>query len=140
MPRGEPYLRYALAIGMLGIGVAHFTHAARFVPAMPPWLWPSHHLFLVHLSGVFEIAGGLGLLLPAIAPWANVRRAAAFGLMALYVAVFPANVQMALTPEAFPQAPAWALWARLPFQLLFLAWAWRYTRPVPLTSAAAPPR
>lgn len=126
--RGEPTLRLALAIGMVGIGLAHFTHAHRFVPAMPPWLWPSHHLFLVHLSGAFEIAGGLGLLLPVRARWGSLRRAAAIGLMALYVAVYPANVQMALTPEAFPQVPPWGLWARLPFQLVFLAWAWRYAR------------
>lgn len=126
--RGEPYLRVALAVGMVGIGIAHFTHAQRFVPAMPPWLWPSQHLFLVHLSGVFEIAGGVGLLLPEREPWGRLRRATAFGLMALYVAVFPANVHMALTPEAFPQVPPWGLWARLPFQVMFLAWAFRYTR------------
>lgn len=138
--RGEPYLRLALALGMVSIGVLHFTHAQRFVPAMPPWIWPSHHLFLAHLCGVFEIAGGVGLLLPAAMPWGTVRRAAAFGLLALYVAVFPANIHMALHPEAFPDVPSMGLWVRLPFQLLFLAWAYRYTRPVPVTPSDAPPR
>jgi methyltransferase (TIGR00027 family) len=116
---------------MLAIGVAHFTHAERFLPAMPPWLWPSQHLFLIHLSGVFEIAGGLGLLAPATAPWGQLRRAAAWGLLALYVAVFPANIHMAVHPELFPDLAPWALWARLPFQLVFLAWAFRYTRAQP---------
>ena len=76
---------------------------------------------LVLVSGVFEILGGVGLL-----PTRS-RRFAAFGLMALYVAVFPANVRMAMDPEAFHVSAAVA-YGRLPFQLLVLAWAFRYTR------------
>lgn len=111
--------RWVLAIFMVSIGVAHFVAAELFVRAMPSWLpW---HLGLVYLSGVFEVAGGVGLLVP------RVQVAAAWGLIALYVAVFPANVNMVVHAEQFPVEP-WVLWARLPFQAVFIAWAWWLTR------------
>lgn len=114
--------RWLLAIFMTCMGLAHLVWPAWFVRAMPPWLpW---HLGLVYLSGVFEIAGGVGLTIP------RVRVAAAWGLIALFVAVFPANVHMALHSEVVPAAP-WLLWARLPFQALFIAWAWWLTRADP---------
>ena len=89
---------------------------------MPPPLPPRA---TVYLSGLFEVLGGLGLLLP------RTRRAAAWGLIALYVAVFPANIYMALEGIQLDPAdplPAWVAWARLPFQGVFLAWAWWFTR------------
>ncbi len=110
-----------LALFMIGMGVGHFVGPEFFVRAMPPWLpW---HLELVYLSGVFEIAGGVGLLIPRL------RVAAAWGLVALFVAVFPANIHVAvngvqLTPEPLAW---WVWWARLPFQALFIAWAWWMT-------------
>lgn len=111
--------RGVLAIFMMGMGLAHLVAPAPFMRAMPPYLpW---HLGLVYLSGVFELAGGIGLLVP------RVRVAAAWGLIALYVAVFPANVHMALHPD--DASLAWVLWARLPFQAAFIAWAWWFTRP-----------
>jgi uncharacterized membrane protein len=79
----------------------------------------------VYLSGVFEILGGTGLLLP------QTRRWAAWGLIALYVAVFPANLYMAFNGIQLDPAnplPAWGAWIRLPFQILFIAWAWWFTR------------
>lgn len=115
--------RGVLAIFMGCMGLAHLVAPAPFVRAMPPYLpW---HLGLVYLSGLFEIAGGVGLLVP------RVRAAAAWGLIALFIAVFPANVHMALHADEAPLA-AWVLWARLPFQLVFIAWAYWLTRPDPV--------
>jgi uncharacterized membrane protein len=106
---------------MTAMGVAHFAAAEFFVRAMPPALpW---HLGLVYLSGVAELAGGLGLLVPRL------RVAAAWGLVVLLVAVFPANVHMAIA--GYDDAPRWMLWARLPLQLPLIAWAWSHTRPDP---------
>jgi uncharacterized membrane protein len=116
--------RYALAAVMVAIGVTHFVTPRFFVEIMPAYL-PTP-LALVYLSGVFEVLGGVGLLLE------RTRRYSAWGLIALYVAVFPANINMAvneITPTGFDPIPAWLLWARLPLQLVFIAWAWLYTRP-----------
>jgi uncharacterized membrane protein len=77
---------------------------------------------LVLLSGVAEIAGGVGVLLP----WT--RRLSGVGLVALLAAVFPANVHMAREPGRFRRIPRWALYARLPLQPLMMLWAWKATR------------
>jgi uncharacterized membrane protein len=124
-------LRWLLAIVMVAAGVNHFISPATYVAMMPaalPW-----HLALVYASGVAEIAGGLGLLVP------RTRRAAAWGLIALLVAVFPANVNMAVNelPLGTEAVPAWALWARLPLQLVFIAWAYAVRGPA---SRPAEPR
>jgi uncharacterized membrane protein len=106
-----------LAVFMVAIGVAHFVAPADFASVVPRFLPAPVALVLV--SGFFEIAGGVGLLV------ARVRRLASYGLVALYVAVFPANVNMALTGAAPPgvSLPAWTLWLRLPFQIVFIVWA-----------------
>lgn len=119
--RAEPYLRYVLAAAMVAVGVLHFATPAFFVGIMPRALPTSTHLPLVLVSGVFEILGGIGLL-----PRRS-RRFSAFGLMALFVCVFPANLRMAMEPETF-HVPAGAAYARLPLQLVLLAWAYRYTQ------------
>jgi uncharacterized membrane protein len=106
---------------MIMVGVVHFVGPEPFVRIMPKALPRRLDLPLVYLSGVFEILGGVGLLVP------RAKRAAAWGLVALYVCVFPANIQAALEPERM-SAPAWATWARLPFQLVFILWALRYAR------------
>ena len=125
MPRSWPK-RIGLALlaaFFVFMGVMHFVAPEGMVHAVPPWL-PNAPL-LVAVSGVFEILGGLGVLLPAT------RRLAGFGLIALLVAVYPANIQMALSegPWTAQGVPAWLLWARLPFQFLFIAWAWWATQP-----------
>ena len=79
------------------------------------------------ISGVAEIAGGLAVLHPAT------RRFGRWWLLALLVAVFPANVHMAVNPEQIQgldlnKIPRWALWARLPLQPLAMLWVWRATR------------
>jgi uncharacterized membrane protein len=106
---------------MVAVGIAHFAAPAPFVAIMPAWLPRSWDLPLVLLSGAFEVLGGAGLLVP------GARRRAAWGLCVLYICVFPANLQAALEPERM-NVPAWAAWARLPFQALFIAWAYRYTK------------
>jgi uncharacterized membrane protein len=117
--------RWAMVAFMLASGIGHFAITDAYV-AMVPASFPSPRM-LVWLSGVAELAGGIGLVLP----WPSVRRAAAFGIIALLVAVFPANVNMAvnhISPPGMHITPI-ALWARLPFQALFIAWAWWLSRP-----------
>ena len=116
--------RFSVALFFVAVGVRHFTDPELFVGIMPPYLpW---HLELVYISGVFEILGGVGLLIPRL------RRAAAWGLIALYVAVFPANIYMAVAGVQLDPAnplPSWVGWVRLPFQALFIYWAWLFTKP-----------
>lgn len=108
--------RWVLAAAFVFAGVMHFVITDAYMRIMPPWV-PLHRE-LVLLSGVCEIAGGVGLLVP------RTRRAAGIGLVLLLVAVFPANVQMLLNARA-AGASALArvlLWARLPLQLALIAW------------------
>ena len=101
-------------------GVNHFIDASFYESIMPPYLpWPHA---LVIISGMAEIGLGIGLLVP------KSSRLAAWGLIALLIAVFPANVHMALHPELFPTIPVAALWARLPIQGLLIMLAYWYTR------------
>lgn len=118
MHRARPALRVLLALLMVGVGAMHFVAPEPFVRIVPAWLPAARALVLV--SGAFEILGGLGLLVP------RARRLASLGLIALYVAVFPANVNMAVHQISIGDAPmpTWALWARLPLQAAFIAWAW----------------
>ena len=97
-------------------GILHFVTPKTYESIMPDYL-PAHRE-LVYASGVAEAAGGLGLL--ASSP--KVRRYSAYWLVATLVAVFPANLQMALNPEKYRQIPPAALWARLPLQLAFIRW------------------
>jgi uncharacterized membrane protein len=121
--RTKTIVRWVATIAMVVVGVKHFLNPAPFVGIVPAAL--PHKLALVYVSGVAEIAGGLGLILPAT------RRAAAWGLIALYVAVFPANINMAVNhlPLGADPVPQWLLWARLPLQIVFIAVAYWYTRP-----------
>lgn len=114
-PASRRWLRYGLALLFVSAGVLHFVRPAPFERIVPPAL-PALHL-LVLLSGAAEVAGGLGLL-PAARRWAG------WCLLALLVAVFPANIYMVGLAEAL-HIPKWVLWARLPLQPL-LGWAvWR---------------
>lgn len=119
MPTAKPIIRLIVAAAMVGIGALHFISPDPFVRIVPAAL-PAP-LLLVYISGVFEILGGLGLLIP------RVRLYAAWGLIALYVAVFPANINMAINHLQLDPAnplPEWVGWARLPFQALFIAVAY----------------
>ncbi len=120
--------RYFLGLFFIAAGLNHFWHTAFYVAMMPPYLpW---HLELVYVSGVAE--AGLGALV-LFRRWQVV---AAWGLIALSVAVFPANLHMALHPELFPQFTATGLWLRLPLQAVVIAWAYWYARPDAVASLA----
>jgi uncharacterized membrane protein len=111
----------ALAVFFIGAGVNHFVIPGTYERIVPPGL--GDPAMLVRISGVAEVAGGVGVLVP------RTRRPAGFGLIALLVAVLPANVFMALNPAKFAKIPAWTLYARLPLQPLMMRWAWRATKP-----------
>ena len=114
-------LRYLLASFFVLAGLNHFINPHFYLNIMPPYLpW---HLLLVHLSGVFEIVLGAALLIRRF------TRPAAWGLIALLLAVFPANIHMAMNPELYPEYSPAALWIRLPLQIFLIAWAYWYTRP-----------
>jgi uncharacterized membrane protein len=116
-------LKVVLAAAMVAVGIAHFVAPEGFVRIVPAFL--PVPLILVYVSGFCEMAGGAGLLLP------RTQRAAAWGLIALYVAVFPANINMAIhhiqMNDQTPM-PVAMMWLRLPFQALFIAWAFWFTR------------
>jgi uncharacterized membrane protein len=110
----------ALAVFFIGSGVNHFVIPDTYKQIVPPgWGDPA---MLVQVSGVAEIAGGVGVLVP------RTRRLSGIGLIALLAAVFPANLYMARNPAKFKKIPAWALYARLPLQPLAMWWAWRATK------------
>ena len=111
-------LKRAAGPVFIGAGVLHFLRPKIYESIMPDYL-PMHRE-LVYASGVAEAAGGLGLLSGS----ERVRRGAAWWLIATLVAVFPANLHMALNPERYKAIPGGkvALWARLPFQLVFARW------------------
>ena len=112
-------LRYVLGILFIVAGLNHFLNPVFYLRIMPSYLpW---HLFLVYLSGFFEIALGIMLLIP------KYTRLAAWGLIALLIAVFPANIHMAMDPQLYPDIPPIALWLRLPLQVVFISWAYWYT-------------
>ncbi len=117
-PSRRAVVRALVAVAMIGIGALHFANPEPFVRIIPAWL-PAPRL-LVWVSGVFEVLGGAGLLVR------RTRRAAGLGLVALYVAVFPANVNQAIHRISFdgmtPIPPA-ILWLRLPLQVAIIALA-----------------
>lgn len=111
-------------------GANHFRDPAFYVSIMPAYLpW---HLQLVYVSGVAELVVGALLL------FRRSRRIAAWAAIALMIAVFPANLQMALHPDLYAQFSPVALWLRLPLQGVLILWAYWFTRSEP--DAAKPPR
>jgi len=104
---------------MIG-GIAHFTSTDFFVAIMPPYI--GFHREIVYISGVFEILGAIGILIPALRQWAG------NGLLLLVVCVSPANIHMWLHPELFPDVPPAFLSIRLVVQVALLALIWWCTR------------
>ena len=120
----KKYFRYAgllvVFAWFMGGGIGHFTMTDFFVSIVPPWVpWP---LAAVYVSGVFEIALAVAILVPAIRPMAG------WGLVALTLAVTPANVHMWLHPELFPDVEETFLTVRLVVQVFLLWLIWWSTR------------
>lgn len=118
----QTFFLYLLATAMVIVGIRHFTHTEFFERIVPPIL--PNPKALVLISGVFEVLGGLGLI-PKFS-----RKFSAWGCIALYIAVFPANIYHAVYHVETPNlnASPWMLWARLPLQFVLIAWAYTYTR------------
>jgi uncharacterized membrane protein len=111
--------RLALGLFFMVAGIAHFITPAPYLAIMPPYIpWPTE---MVALSGIAEILGGFGVL------FRFTRRTAGWWLIALLIAVFPANIQAISTGMVIGGhvVPEWMLWTRLPLQLLLLIWVWR---------------
>ncbi len=121
--------RLILAAAMVALGSLHFIATDGYSRIVPHFL-PRPRLW-VYASGVAEIACGILLAIP------RTKKAGAWGVVALLVAVFPANIQMALDGgvkgTSFPMNSPAAAWLRLPLQLPLIAWAYRFTRDNPLT-------
>jgi uncharacterized membrane protein len=123
-------LVYVMGVLYIVAGAMHFVVPHLYAQLVPPVL--PYPLALVYLSGVAELALGVGVMVP------RTRRMAAWGLIALLAAIFPANVYMATSgvvisggPEFVRDPSTVGRWARLPFQGVFVLWAWWYTRPFP---------
>ena len=112
---------FGLAAFFINIGINHFVNPDFYLSIMPP-AFPMH-AEAVYVSGFFEVLGGICVLIPRL------RKIAGWGLVALLVAVYPANIYMAITPEAFPDFPVALLYVRLVFQFVFFYWAFSVTRP-----------
>lgn len=112
-------LKVIFALIFITAGILHFVHSETFLRIVPRVL--PFPLFLVYLSGVFEIALGVALLIP------RYSRFAAWGLVALLIAVFPANIYMTLNPQLFTDISPLLLYLRLPLQLVLVAWAYWFT-------------
>ena len=110
--------RVATGMAFIFTGVSHFLISEKFMEMMPPFL-PAP-LFLIYLSGVFEILGGIGLMLP------GTKRPAAAGLILLLLAVFPANIYVALKGVQLGGFMNYAAyqWLRLPMQIVLIGWVW----------------
>lgn len=113
-------LRVLFGAAFIFAGVSHFLQPSNWVPIVPPYL--PFPLALVYISGAAEIALGALLMVPSFS------QMAAWGLIALLIAVFPANLHMAMNPELFPQMSRGALLGRLPIQGVLIAIAYWFTR------------
>jgi uncharacterized membrane protein len=113
-------MKYLLALLFILAGVNHFRDPGFYLRIMPPYLpWPS----ALHLiAGFFEFVFGVMLLIPRFQKWA------AWGLIALLLAIFPANIHMAVNHHLYPEVSMVFLWIRLPLQFVPIAWAWWYTK------------
>ena len=114
--------RVMLAIFMIAAGLSHFFADGVYLKIYPPLL--PYPATMVYLTGVAEILGGIGLLIP------KVRQAAAWGFVILFIAVYPANINMAVNHIHIDNIPDgnWFQAIRLPFQFVLIAWAYWLTR------------
>ena len=117
-------MRFSIEIGSIilmsifyvGVGIKHFTNPMWFIKIVPPIL--PYKLSLVYISGFLEILFGILILFP------TTRYIAAWGLILLLIAVFPANIYLAMTNGAALNTTPLIAWGRLPFQFIFIAIAY----------------
>ena len=124
-------VRLLLTALFLFAGTIHLRNPELFLPVMPPWI--PFHLACIRISGVFELLGGVGLLVGLLIPARPIQLLTGWGLALLLVAVFPANIYMAVAHvkvHGFPSQP-WMGWARLPLQPLLIVAALWVTRAWP---------
>jgi uncharacterized membrane protein len=133
LTRLERPLLYVMGVFYAAAGTMHFVAPKVYARVVPPQF--PHPVALVYLSGIAEIILGIGVLIR------RTRRQSAWGIIALLIAVFPANVHMATSDMATDAVPDWAdsitraaMWARLPLQGVLVLWAWWYTRLLPENS------
>lgn len=119
--RRKEILRGVLAVSLIIVGMTHFIRPEQYARIVPP---PFPPFSSVYLSGVFEILGGIGLLIPAVSV------IAAWCLIALFIGVFPANIYMTVHNIQVDGIPHSQLLyaARLPLQAVLIAWAYWYTK------------
>jgi uncharacterized membrane protein len=116
----KSFFLYLMAIAYLLAGLNHFRNPKMYMKIMPPYLpW---HTELVLISGVLEILFGALLLFPAT------RVIGAWCIILLLIAIFPANIQMAISFYQKKSPYLWMAIARLPLQPLLIWWAWLYTK------------
>jgi uncharacterized membrane protein len=121
--QNKQILRGVFAVCIIVAGITHFIAPDTYVKIVPPQLpYPEA---IVYISGFFEILGGIGLLVPLVS------QAAAWGLVLLLIAVYPANINMAVNHIHLDNIPDgnWFQAIRLPFQFVLIAWAYWYTKP-----------
>ena len=120
MPLFKIITRLIMGLLYIAAGAYHLVDPSFYMKIMPPYLpW---HWELVIISGIAEMALGVLVMIP------RTSRLGAWGLIALLIAIFPANLHMALHPEQFSTIPPMALYGRLPMQVALIAWAYVYTR------------
>ncbi|MGI8670802.1 MAG: DoxX family protein [Aridibacter sp.] len=113
-------LKWIFGLAFIFAGANHFINPKFYLKIMPPYLpW---HLFLIYLSGIFEIILGIMLLIP------KTQKLAAWGLILLLIAVFPANIYMAMNPNKFPELNPLLIYLRLLIQFVLIAWAYWFTK------------
>jgi len=105
-----------LILMFLLAGLNHFANPNFYVSIIPPFLPLRYELS--NITGFFEIIGAIGLL------FAKTRKLSGYGLVILLIAIFPANIHMAINPEYFPNYTPLYLYLRLPLQLIFIAWVY----------------
>jgi uncharacterized membrane protein len=113
-------MKIVFALIFIAAGIGHFLSPGLFVKIMPSFVPQTLVSPVVYISGVLEIVLGMMLFFP------QTSSLAAWGLMALLIAVFPANINLALNPGLTPGFPGWAHWLRLPLQPVLIWWAYLY--------------
>ena len=115
-----------MAIFYVLAGVNHFRNPQMYTAIVPPYL--PYPLAIVNISGVAEILGGIGLLIPNGFVFPRTRAFSAWGIALMLIAFLAVHINMCQHPGQFPTVPLWIIWLRLPLQLPLIAWAWYYTR------------